>query len=184
MPRLSNFFAAREREFFDLFEEAGRNIERAGKLIERIFAEWPDGREIARDLVVCEHEGDRITHDIIRRLNETFVTPIDREDIYALASALDDVVERRGERVDVLAVDRRHERLVEALDDVVRDPVALVLAVHEVAHQAAAIRPLLKDALDEIAGARDVGARLFEEVEELAFLRRQQPAELAHGRRV
>ena len=54
---------------------------------------WPDGGELLRDVVVCEQEGDRITHDIIQRLNSTFVTPIDREDIYALASALDDIVD-------------------------------------------------------------------------------------------
>src|ERR687894_288315 len=104
MVRLTQLLAPREREFFDLFEEAGRNIDRAGQLIERIFAEWPDQRELVRDLVVCEHEGDRITHDIIQRLNETFVTPIDREDIYALASALDDIVDFIEEVSDFLGL--------------------------------------------------------------------------------
>ena len=104
MVRLSQLLAPREREFFDLFEEAGRNIDRAGQLIERIFADWPDSRELVKELVICEHEGDRITHDIIHRLNQTFVTPIDREDIYALASVLDDVVDFIEEAADFLGL--------------------------------------------------------------------------------
>ncbi len=106
MARLSRMLAPREREFFDLFEEAARNIERAGGLIERIFAEWPDQRELMRDLVDCEHEGDRITHDIIHRLNQTFVTPIDREDILALASGLDDILDFTEEVADFLGLYR------------------------------------------------------------------------------
>ena len=53
---------------------------------------------------MCEQEGDRITHDIIQHLNQTFVTPIDREDIYALASALDDIVDYTEEVADYLGL--------------------------------------------------------------------------------
>ena len=106
MARLSQLFAPREREFFDLFEEAGANIVRAAELLERILAHWPEHGELARDVVVCEQEGDRITHDIIQRLNVTFVTPIDREDIYALASALDDIVDFIEEVADFMALYR------------------------------------------------------------------------------
>ena len=93
MVQLAKLFAPKEREFFDLFEEAGANIVRAAGLLERMVDDWPDHGELSRDIVVCEQEGDRITHDIIQRLNQTFVTPIDREDIYALASGLDDIVD-------------------------------------------------------------------------------------------
>jgi uncharacterized protein len=106
MARLSQLFAPREREFFDLFEEAGANIVRAAELLERILDQWPERSELARDVVVCEQEGDRITHDIIQRLNVTFVTPIDREDIYALASALDDIVDFIEEVADFMALYR------------------------------------------------------------------------------
>jgi len=106
MARLTQFFTPREREFFDLFEEAGTNIARAGELIARLLDEWPEHGSLAHDLVTCEHEGDRITHDIIHRLNQTFVTPIDREDIYALASALDDVVDYIEEAADFLGLYR------------------------------------------------------------------------------
>jgi predicted phosphate transport protein (TIGR00153 family) len=106
MPRLAQLFAPKEREFFDLFEEAGANIVRAAELLERMLEEWPDNAELSRDVVVCEQEGDRITHDIIQRLNSTFVTPIDREDIYALASALDDIVDFIEETADFLSLYR------------------------------------------------------------------------------
>jgi predicted phosphate transport protein (TIGR00153 family) len=102
--RLSNVIAPRDREFFDLFEEAGGNIVRAAALLEQMLADYPDRSELARDILICEQEGDRITHDIIRRLNQTFVTPIDREDIHALASALDDVVDFIEEVADYMGL--------------------------------------------------------------------------------
>src|SRR5436190_24308339 len=104
MAGLSRLFAPREREFFDLFEEAGRNIVQSGEILENILDRWPDHGELAREIVICEQEGDRITHDIIQRLNQTFVTPIDREDILALASALDDVVDFTEEVADYLGL--------------------------------------------------------------------------------
>jgi predicted phosphate transport protein (TIGR00153 family) len=106
MARLTEFFAPKEREFFDLFEEAAANAVRAAQLLERMLEQWPDHGELGRDVVVCEQEGDRITHDIVQRLNSTFVTPIDREDIYALASALDDIVDFIEEVADFLALYR------------------------------------------------------------------------------
>jgi predicted phosphate transport protein (TIGR00153 family) len=104
MSRLSQVLVSRDRQFFDLFEEAAGNIQRAADLLDRMLRSYPDNAELARDILICEQEGDRITHDIIRRLNETFVTPIDREDIYALASALDDVVDYTEEVADYLGL--------------------------------------------------------------------------------
>src|SRR3954463_6876273 len=112
--RLSSIVAPRDREFFDLFEEASGNILRAADLLDRMLRGYPDRRaDLARDILICEQEGDRITHDIIRRLNETFVTPIDREDIYELASSLDDVVDYTEEVPDSLV--ERGRKLVEVL---------------------------------------------------------------------
>ena len=104
MARLSQLFAPKEREFFDLFEEAGANIVRASELLERMLEHWPDNAELAREVVICEQEGDRITHDIIQRLNQTFVTPIDREDIIVLSSALDDIADLTEEVADYLGL--------------------------------------------------------------------------------
>jgi uncharacterized protein len=106
VARLSQVFAPRDREFFDLFEEAGANIARAADLLDVMLSSWPDRRELHRDILVCEQNGDRITHDIIHRLNHTFVTPIDREDILELASALDDIIDFTEEVADYLGLYR------------------------------------------------------------------------------
>ena len=65
---------------------------------------YPESRDLAREILICEQEGDRLTHDLIQRMNQTFVTPIDREDITALASGLDDVVDFTEEVADCLGL--------------------------------------------------------------------------------
>jgi predicted phosphate transport protein (TIGR00153 family) len=126
MSRLTQLFASKEREFFDLFEEAASNSVRAAELLVTILAEWPDNATIMRDIVIAEQEGDRITHDIIQRLNQTFVTPFDREDIIALASALDDIVDFIEEVADFLGLYRieapmeQAERMAAVLRDATR----------------------------------------------------------------
>jgi len=104
MARLSQVFVPRDREFFDLFEEAGANILRAADLLDRMLRNYPETKELAREILLCEQEGDRITHDIVQRLNQTFVTPIDREDILELASTLDDIVDYTEEVADYLGL--------------------------------------------------------------------------------
>jgi len=127
MSRLGGLFASKEREFFDLFEEAARNCLRAAGVLEQMLEQWPDHGEAMRDVVVCEQEGDRITHDIIQRLNATFVTPFDREDIIALASSLDDIVDFIEEVADFLGLYRieapmdQAVRLARVLHEAVRN---------------------------------------------------------------
>ena len=104
MARLSQVFVPKDREFFDLFEEAAGNIVRAADLLDQMLGTFPERKELARDILVCEQEGDRITHDIIKRLNQTFVTPIDREDIILLSSALDDIIDLTEEVADYLGL--------------------------------------------------------------------------------
>lgn len=94
----------RDRTFFDLFIEAGRNTVRAARLLDQMMREWPDAGDLSREIIKAEHEGDRITHEIIKRLNTTFVTPIDREDIYGLATQMDDVVDFTEEAADFLGL--------------------------------------------------------------------------------
>jgi predicted phosphate transport protein (TIGR00153 family) len=100
LTRLSQVFVPRDREFFDLFEEAAGNIVRAAGLLKEMLIEYPDKADLVREILICEQDGDRITHEIIQRINQTFVTPIDREDILALASGLDDVVDFTEEAAD------------------------------------------------------------------------------------
>src|SRR3954471_10805845 len=104
MPRLSEVLVPRDRQYFDLFEEAAGNALRTAQLLVDMLRTFPEHGELARDILICEQNGDRITHDIIRRLNETFVTPIDREDILALASAFDDIVDYTEEVADYLGL--------------------------------------------------------------------------------
>jgi len=94
----------RDRTFFDLFVEAGQNTVTASRLLDRMMRSWPDESGISKEIVEAEHEGDRITHEIVRRLNSTFVTPIDREDIYALATQMDDIVDFTEEAADLLGL--------------------------------------------------------------------------------
>jgi predicted phosphate transport protein (TIGR00153 family) len=85
----------RQEEFFDLFiEVATRSHEAAEHLLE-LFTGLEDRREYHVDVIKrLEHEADEMTHEVVRRLDRTFITPIDREDIHLLASDLDDVVDR------------------------------------------------------------------------------------------
>jgi predicted phosphate transport protein (TIGR00153 family) len=91
VSRLTSALIGRDATYFNLFEESARNLVLASDLLDQLLTSWPDRPELARDIVVCEQDGDRITHEIINRLNQTFVTPIEREDIVELATGLDDV---------------------------------------------------------------------------------------------
>ncbi len=104
MARLSQVFAPKDRAFFDLFEEAANNVLRAAELLDEMLRTFPEHHDLARSILLCEQEGDRITYDMIQRLNSTFVTPIDREDILALASGLDDIVDLTEEVADYLGL--------------------------------------------------------------------------------
>jgi len=104
MSRLSQVFAPKDREFFDLFEQAAGNVVGAADLLDQMLRSFPDGAELAKDILACEQAGDKITHAIIKRLNHTFVTPIDREDILLLASSLDDIVDFTEEVADYLGL--------------------------------------------------------------------------------
>jgi uncharacterized protein len=94
----------RDRTFFDLFIEAGQNALHAARLLDEMIAAWPDAGGLGRDILKAEQEGDRITHDIVQRLNTTFVTPIDREDIYGLATQMDDIVDYTEEAADFMGL--------------------------------------------------------------------------------
>jgi uncharacterized protein Yka (UPF0111/DUF47 family) len=99
----------REESFFDLFEAAGDNLAEAAHLLLDMVEDFVDPEMKAKRLTDCEHEGDRLTHAILSRLNSTFITPFDREDIYALASNLDDVVDSLEAAADMLVLHRVSE---------------------------------------------------------------------------
>jgi predicted phosphate transport protein (TIGR00153 family) len=94
----------RDRTFFDLFIEAGQNNVHASRLLDQMMNSWPEDEGLLEKIVEAEHEGDRITHEIVKRLNSTFVTPIDREDIYGLATQMDDIADFIEEGADFLGL--------------------------------------------------------------------------------
>ena len=83
----------REEAFFELFKKAAHNMIEGSRLLKVMMEDFRSPVEQAREIKGIEHIGDDITHDIARRLNQTFITPIDREDIHDLASALDDILD-------------------------------------------------------------------------------------------
>ena len=83
----------REEAFFELFKQAAHNMIEGSRLLKVMMEDFRSPIEQARGIKDIEHIGDSITHDIAFRLNKTFITPIDREDIHDLASALDDILD-------------------------------------------------------------------------------------------
>jgi predicted phosphate transport protein (TIGR00153 family) len=147
MPRFTQVFAPRDRVYFDLFEEAGQNMLHASDLLDRMLRNYPDSKDLARDILICEQEGDRITHDIIDRLNHTFVTPIDREDILALASALDDIVDFTEEVADYLGL----YKIEAPMDQAIRLAHVLLAASRQIA-----------EAIPRLRGFRDISHHTVE----------------------
>lgn len=97
----------RERQFFVLFRENAANLMSGLTTLQTLLhSEVEDFAEHVRRLRDLEHQGDEITHRIIRELNTTFITPFDREDIYALATAVDDVLDLADETADTIMLDR------------------------------------------------------------------------------
>ena len=96
MARIS--LVPQRREFYDLYNQAAANNVAIARLLVRLLDGFPNDRDtLARDIKEAEHEGDRLTHEVVDLLNRTFVTPFDRDDMYRLASALDDICDHIDE---------------------------------------------------------------------------------------
>lgn len=84
----------KEEKFFEIFLDSAENIQAAAKLLKEMLESGKNPDRYTREIKELEHNGDKMTHEIINKLNKTFVTPFDREDIYDLCRALDDVLDR------------------------------------------------------------------------------------------
>jgi len=91
-----------ESSFYDLFSEAAGHLVDGAALLAQILDEGADRAAIASKMSDAEHQADETTHRIIKQVNSTFITPFDREDIYSLASSLDDVMDYMEETVDLI----------------------------------------------------------------------------------
>lgn len=106
----------REEKFFDLFDQMARSLQDAAALFKELSMNWDPNSQAIQKLRDLEHECDITTHEIMDKLNRTFVTPIDREDIHVLATELDDVVDiiqAISERMLLFRIDRVREDLIE-----------------------------------------------------------------------
>ncbi|MFZ1994402.1 MAG: DUF47 family protein [Solirubrobacteraceae bacterium] len=140
LTAIGGLLRARDREFFDLFERAATNGVRAAELMEEMLVGFPDSRGLSRDILICEQDGDHITHEVVRRINETFVTPIDRDDILRLASALDDIVDYIEEAADYMGLYSVEAPMVQAQ--------ALAHVLVDATRELAAAFPLMREFTD------------------------------------
>ncbi len=144
--------------FFGLFALAGHNAEAATTLLDRLMREWPDTTVSRGQIKQLEEEGDRITHDILHQLHSTAVTAIDRDDIHALATALDDVVDLSEETADVLGLYKIEAPMEQALEltAVLREAGAGVSAALQSLDDLSAMAPHLA----EVDRLEDEGDRI------------------------
>src|SRR6266403_830680 len=93
MPGFLQRLLPREEGFFDLFVKQSENIVVGAKALQQMLSHYTGVPEQVQTIKAIEHQGDEITHDILTKLNQTLITPFDREDIHALSSQLDDVID-------------------------------------------------------------------------------------------
>jgi len=133
------------RGFYELFDRAAANLVETGELLVELLEHYPDRSQLVGRIKDHEHVGDEVTHQIVLMLNQTFVTPIDREDVYDLASALDDICDLMDQVADELSL-YRVERV---------QPAAVEQA--RVVRRAVVI---LAEAIAALDGMRDIGDHL------------------------
>ena len=91
-----------DTSFYDLFTQSAQHLVQGAELLAEMLSENANREDVAQRMRDAEHRADETTHAIVRKVNSTFVTPFDREDIYALGSGLDDVMDMMDEAVDLI----------------------------------------------------------------------------------
>ncbi len=127
----------KEEKYFDLFNRMASHMTECALLLQKLFSDFDHRAEYADKIKAVEHECDIITHDIVKKLNQTFITPIDREDIHALASGLDDIVdaiEYTAKRVILYRVEAPTGHARRMTDVLVRIVASLENAVRSLAN--------------------------------------------------
>jgi len=119
----------KEIDFFEIFDRASLNVTKAAGLLVALMENFTDVEQRAKEIYEVEQEGDILTHEIMKKLNKTFITPIDREDLHALASSLDDVLDLIWGAVDRLAVFKIKESTKEAIS-MSKDLLSTTEAMH------------------------------------------------------
>jgi predicted phosphate transport protein (TIGR00153 family) len=160
----------REMAFFEMFRKAAHNMIEGSRLLKGMMEDYKNPAEQARRIKDVEHIGDGITHDIVLKLNQTFITPIDREDIYGLASALDDIldlVEAVSDRFVVFKVAKPTEAAIKLADILFNSAVAVGAGIDRLGQKHADIQECciqvnsLENEADRVT--RDAISTLFDE---------------------
>jgi len=120
----------KEIDFFEIFDRASLNITKAATLLVDLMEHFDNLDSRAKEIYEVEQEGDILTHEIMKKLNKTFITPIDREDLYALASRLDDILDLIWGAVDRLVVFKVRESTKEAIS-MSKDLLTTTEAIHK-----------------------------------------------------
>ena len=157
-----------KREFFELYARASANAVEIARLLVDLLETFPqDGDALIARIKEREHDGDELTHEVVNLLNRTFVTPFDRDDMYRLAGAIDDVCDHVDEAADNLGswgVERVPEKARAQAEVILQATTKLDEAVRRLdgfrdsSDQLAALREL-EDQGDELE--RDAVAELF-----------------------
>lgn len=105
----------KEIDFFEIFDMAATNLKKAAGPLVSLTENFENAPQKAKEIHEVEQDGDMLTHDIIRKLNKTFITPIDREDPHALASRLDDVLDLIWAASDRIALFKLKESTRESI---------------------------------------------------------------------
>ena len=113
MPKLRFRLVPRDESFYEMFVRLAKKVEDAGHAYQDLIADYQDVGRKADRLRDLEHEGDEVTHEIMRRLNTVFVTPLDHEDIHRLASGLDDVLDHIEAAADLFVLHKIEQPLPE-----------------------------------------------------------------------
>jgi predicted phosphate transport protein (TIGR00153 family) len=125
-------FVPHKEKFFDLFKESAQNALAGAQALQEMLDNYEHPQESWKKLKDLEHEGDRITHRTIRSLNQTFLTPIDAEDIHALTTALDnvmDAIEAAAARMVLFRIEQPTPEAKELCEIIVTSTEQLVKAV-------------------------------------------------------
>ncbi len=141
-------FIPKDGAFFELFRKDAHNMIEGSRLLKAMMEDFRNPVDQAKRIKDVEHVGDEITHDIARRLNQTFITPIDREDIHALASAIDDIldlVHAVADRFVVYKVATPTETALKLADILYRASVAVGSGVERLGQPLANINECCKD---------------------------------------
>ncbi len=140
-----------KREFFVLFTQASANARDIARALVELLDEWPGNREKLRDIRELEHEGDRLTHAVIDLLNRTFVTPFDRDDMYRLASVIDDVCDHVDE-----AADNIDAYEVREVPDKARQQAEVIYRAASRLHEAVELLEGFKDSKRQLVALREL----------------------------